>query len=122
MKFFLDENFPKSGGRLLQEHGYEVFDIRGTEHEGAADDEVFRLAQAERAILLTTDRDFFHTIPHTFVEHFGVVVVALRQPNREAIQSRLVWFLANIVPNGVTNAVFELRDRTYVVYRSSDDS
>lgn len=34
MKFFLDENFPKSAKDFLATRGHEVFDIRGTADEG----------------------------------------------------------------------------------------
>ena len=33
MKIFLDENFPRKAIRMLESHGFEVFDIRGTEIE-----------------------------------------------------------------------------------------
>ena len=55
------------------------------------DETVFRKAKDFGAVLLTTDRDFFHTIPHLHDTHCGVIVIALRQPNRAAILSRLEW-------------------------------
>jgi len=40
MRFFLDENFPKSAVALLMSHGHDVFDIRGTADEGAEDAQI----------------------------------------------------------------------------------
>ncbi len=37
MKFFLDENFPKSAERYLVSKGHVVFDIRGSPDEGIDD-------------------------------------------------------------------------------------
>ena len=91
MRFLLDENFPKASVVMLQSAGHEVFDIRGTNEEGMEDDALFRKAQELGAVLLTTDRDFFHTVPHLHDAHGGVLVIALRQPNRAAILSRLEW-------------------------------
>jgi len=119
MKFFLDENFPKAAVRSLQERGHEWIDIRGTDQEGAEDTTLFRWAQQQGAVLLTTDRDFFHTVPHVEKSHHGVVVVALRQPNRRSILSRLEWFLDRFGDTDIRNKVFELRDRTYVVWQNS---
>jgi predicted nuclease of predicted toxin-antitoxin system len=85
MKFSLDENFPKAAAGVLERLGHEVFDLRGTGREGSPDAEIFTDAQLQGAVFLTTDRDFFHTIPHLHAEHHGVVVIALRQPNRAAI-------------------------------------
>lgn len=116
MRFFFDENFPKAAGPLLVARGYEWVDIRGTDKEGSDDTAIFRLAQQERAVFLTTDRDFFHTIPHLEKNHHGVVVVALRQPNRRSILRRIEWFLDHFEDEDIGNRVFELRDHTYVVF------
>jgi predicted nuclease of predicted toxin-antitoxin system len=93
MKFFLDENFPKTAAGLLVSMGHEVLDIRGHTRGGAEDKRIFEMAQAQNAVFLTTNRDFFHTIPHLYPNHCGIVVIALRQPNRKAITYRLSWFL-----------------------------
>lgn len=67
---------------------------------------MFQKAQNLAAVLLTTDRDFFHTIPHLFESHFGVVVIALRQPNRSAILSRLESILGQVLEHQFHNRVF----------------
>jgi predicted nuclease of predicted toxin-antitoxin system len=116
MKFLLDENFPKAAIPFLKAAGHQVFDFRGTGDEGIEDSEVFQKAQDHDAILLTTDRDFFHTIPHRFARHCGVIVIALRQPNRSAILERLEWILSHVEVHQFDNRVFQLRDRTWFVY------
>ncbi len=75
MRFFLDENFPKQAASVLKAKGHEVFDIRGTSQEGAPDASIFKLAQEKSAVFLTTDKDFFHTVPLQFPEHCGIIVV-----------------------------------------------
>jgi predicted nuclease of predicted toxin-antitoxin system len=117
MRFFLDENFPKAAITLLSRLGHETIDIRGSGDEGADDVSIFRMAQNQGAVFLTTDRDFFHTIPHIHREHHGIVVVALRQPNRQGVLTRLEWFLTHFDEHELRNNVFELRDRTYIVFR-----
>ncbi len=116
MKFFLDENFPKSAERYLVLKGHTVFDIRGSSKEGIDDLQIFRLAQEKRATFLTTDRDFFHTIPHLFPEHYGIVIIALRQPNRNAIFSRLSWFIEHYKRETIFGKAYLLRESTYKVY------
>jgi predicted nuclease of predicted toxin-antitoxin system len=64
MIFFLDENFPKSAGIYLESLGHQILDIRSTEQKGLNDKKIFELSQKHNAIFLTTDRDFFHTIPY----------------------------------------------------------
>jgi predicted nuclease of predicted toxin-antitoxin system len=111
MIFFLDENFPKPAVRVLADRGHSSVDIRGTGQEGASDDSLFRLAQEAGAVLLTTDKDFFHTIPLAFQKHNGCIVIALAQPNRSAILSKLDQALRYVEQHGIANQSLLLTDR-----------
>ena len=115
MIFFLDENFPKTATKLLSSKGYKVFDIRSTEHEGSDDITLFNLAQEKKAIFLTTDRDFFHTIPYLYKRHCGVIVIALRQPNRKDIISKLTFALEHLDIENIHSKVILLRDKHYTI-------
>jgi predicted nuclease of predicted toxin-antitoxin system len=81
MKFFLDENFPKKAIELLEKRNFEIIDIRGTKKEGLDDNKIFDLAKKSKSVFLTTDKDFYHTIHFTSQPHFGIVVIAISQPN-----------------------------------------
>ena len=115
MIFLLDENFPKSAEKLLSDLGHEVIDIRGTNLEGADDAQLFELAQKHDAILLTTDRDFYHTVPLIYEQHAGVIVIALKQPNRNTILLRLSWVISQDLIDSIENTIILLRDHTYRV-------
>jgi len=114
MTFFLDENFPQAAKIMLEELGHVVYDGRDVLGSGADDYSVFSKAQELKAILLTTDRDFFHTVPYLWSKHSGVVVIALRQPCRASILARLAWFLKTFHLGTIQNEVYQLRDATYV--------
>jgi len=116
MRFFLDENFPKAARALLSREGHQSVDIRGTEKEGSDDNDLFLMAQDVHAVLLTTDKDFFHTIPHLYPRHCGVVVIALHQPDRESILTKLSWLLTHLTAEQIEGRVFLLRDVGCVVY------
>ena len=118
MKFLLDENFPKSAEKLLMELGHQVIDIRGTELQGIDDFRLFEVAQENGAILLTTDRDFYHTVPLRYSDHHGVVVIALKQPNRDAILSKLSWIISQDLEEHFDNTIYLLRDQTYRVRKA----
>jgi len=92
VKFFIDENIPKICSELLKNKGFEVIDIRGTKDEGISDKDIFNLSQINKSIFVTTDKDFFHTIPHKHKEHFGIIIFYLKQPNRFHINEKLNWF------------------------------
>jgi predicted nuclease of predicted toxin-antitoxin system len=121
MIFFLDENFPKAAYKYLVDHAHQVIDVRGTENEGSSDKSLFEMALKHRAIFLTTDKDFYHTIPQLYPKHYGVVVILLRKPNREGIMARLIWFLENFKEETISGNVFLIKDHTYIVFPGSDD-
>jgi len=89
VRFFLDENFPRAAAQLLAAAGHECSRALDYFPPGAADDALFAKAQALGAVFVTTDRDFFHTIPWLHNNHAGVIVVTLAQPDREALLARL---------------------------------
>ena len=88
MEFYEVKNFPKKAIPLLEKLGHTVFDIRGIDREGLSDLELFPLVKNEKTVFLTTDKDFFHTIHLTEKPHYGIIVIALRQPNAEALMGK----------------------------------
>ena len=116
MKFFLDENFPKTITPILEEKGHEVFDIRSTQFEGADDASLFEFAQQNEAIFLTTDKDFFHTIPLLFPNHFGIIVITLRQPNRKGITDKFLFALNHFDLSAFNSKILLLRDNHYSIF------
>ena len=52
-KFVIDEDIPRSTGRILKQRGYDVRDIRDYGLRGAEDEEIYKFAQREKAVILT---------------------------------------------------------------------
>ncbi len=59
----MDENIPARTVLSLRAMGHEVSDVRGTPDEAANDDDLWRLVQQERALLVTTDKGFVRHPP-----------------------------------------------------------
>ncbi len=116
MNFLLDENFPKSAGDLLRDLGHNVYDFSLLGEEGASDFRVMELAIIKSALVLSTDRDFFHTIGRQYPEHFGILVIALKKPSREAIIDKLAWFMTKFGDMDLAGRAFQLRTRAWMVY------
>lgn len=117
MNFFLDENFPKKAIPILKERNFSVFDIRGTSQEGLPDSDLFQLAKQKKAVFLTTDNDFYHTIHFTEKPHHGIVVIALKKPNSKAILEKLIWVLNNIGKFTFKDECLLLTDTKCVVFK-----
>ncbi len=116
MRFLLDENFPKAAISFLTDLGHEVLDFRNEGVEGAHDADVMALAFDKRAVILTTDRDFFHTLSSAFPQHHGIVVIALKRPTRDTIIGRLRWLLSSVATDSFSGRAFQLRDRAWMAF------
>jgi predicted nuclease of predicted toxin-antitoxin system len=121
MNFLFDENFPRSARTLIESLGHSVIDFREEGVRGSSDEVVMTMAIEHAAVVLTTDRDFFHTIGRQYEGHHGIVVIALRQPNRSAIMKRLSWFFEHIRIDHLKGRTFQLRDTPWIVYPPIDD-
>lgn len=74
LKFVIDEDMPRSTGRILKQRGYEVRDIRDYGLRGAEDEQIYEFAQKEQALILTGDRGFGNILRFPVGKHFGIVV------------------------------------------------
>jgi hypothetical protein len=110
MKFLADQNFPRACATLLGEFGHELMFTGFDPEIGLSDHWIFEQAQKFEAVLLTTDKDFFHTIPWLYPEHKGAIIVALKRPGRIAILDKLRAGLEFIRAHGLENHVLLLTD------------
>lgn len=116
MNFMLDENFPASVKELLKTKNIEVFDIRGTDLESLSDREIIKISIDKKAIFLTTDKDFYHTIHMISKPHYGIVVIALRRPNSNNINKKVEWFLNNYELDNMENRCLLILDEKCKVF------
>ena len=116
MKILLDENFPKKSISLLKAYKYEVIDIRQTELEGLEDIKIFNLAKKEKALFLTTDKDFYHTIHFNNKPHNGIIVITLSQPNTKNIIEKLIWFLKTFSKDNYNNKCYLITNNSCKIY------
>jgi predicted nuclease of predicted toxin-antitoxin system len=73
-KFVIDEDMPRSTGRILKQQRYDVRDIRDYGLRGAEDQEIYEFAQREQAVILTGDRGFGNILRFPLGKHFGIVI------------------------------------------------
>jgi predicted nuclease of predicted toxin-antitoxin system len=110
MKFFLDENFPKVAILALQSQAHTAVHALEVFPPGSADEALFAHAQSEQSVFVTTDRDFFHTVPLKLAQHHGAIVITLRRPNRAELLRRLADALAVLGDRSLANSVWLVTD------------
>lgn len=119
MKFFLDENFPKPAQGMLESAGHAAAHALDIFPPGTDDEVLFSHAQRESSVFITTDRDFFHTVPLAFAHHHGAMIITLHRPNRAELLRRLSDALAALGKRDMANTVWLITDtRIYSRHRT----
>lgn len=73
-KFVIDEDMPRSTGKVLKDSGYEVKDIRDHGFRGADDEKIHQFAKSNQAVLITGDLGFGNILQFPIGSHFGIVI------------------------------------------------
>jgi len=116
MHILVDENIPAATVRDLRQKGHDVLDIRQTPREGASDQELWDLALQQRRVLITTDKGFAHH--RADKEHCGLLIVTLRQPNRQRIHQRVMQAVSQRAESQWPGATVIMRDTTQSLWRA----
>lgn len=87
MKIFVDENIPSITARELLQNGHDTMDIRGTDKEGMTDENIWKIVQKDRRLLITTDKGFAQKRNE---KHNGIMIIRLKQPNRQKIHKKVM--------------------------------
>ncbi|HVO68263.1 MAG TPA: DUF5615 family PIN-like protein [Syntrophales bacterium] len=87
MRLLVDENIPLMSVDELRALGHDVTDIRGTNLEGVDDEELWKVVQKEKRLLITTDKGF---LQNRYETHHGILIVRLKQPNRLTIHRKVM--------------------------------
>lgn len=93
MKVVLDNNLPRSLGRLLVEHGFEAVHVREIGLSGASDAELKNRLAGEQIIFVSRDGDFWLNHP----EGWAVVWVALHNPTLAVLKGPVCEALSGLL-------------------------
>lgn len=88
MKFLLDESADFPLASYLKALGHDVTAIAHDYPHALKDEEVLKIAQQEKRILITNDRDFGELIFRQKLPHHGVILFRLGE---EDIETKKAW-------------------------------
>ena len=74
LKFVIDEDMPRSTVRVLKANGFDSLDIRDCGLRGKNDEEIFKFAQVNNAVLLTGDWGFGNLLHFPVGSHSGIFI------------------------------------------------
>jgi predicted nuclease of predicted toxin-antitoxin system len=117
MIIFVDENIPLMTVQALREEGHDVLDIRGTPDEGMDDESLWKMIQKEGRLLISTDKGFAR---HRNAFHCGIMIIRLRQPNRQKIHQRIMNAIAQFKTEDWSGLLVVIRDKVQISWRFDD--
>lgn len=89
MKLKLDENLPASLAGILTQLGHLTDTVPDENLAGSDDPRVWEAAQEAGRFLITQDLDFSDIRRFVPGTHYGILLVRLREPGREALIDRV---------------------------------
>jgi predicted nuclease of predicted toxin-antitoxin system len=107
MKILVDENIPLSTVEALRAMQHDILDLRSTTQEGAPDETLWHISDIEQRLLITTDKGFARRVSRP---HSGLLIITLRQPNRQKIHERILLALSQVEAQGWRNRTVLMRD------------
>jgi len=116
MQILVDENIPLMTVEQLRRLGNEVLDVRGTSEEGLSDELLWNEARKRKQLLITTDRGFAH---YRDREHYGILIVSLRRPNRHKINKRVLDAIKLFSAKQWPGLLVIMRDRAMSTWRQT---
>jgi predicted nuclease of predicted toxin-antitoxin system len=97
LKFFIDEDLPRSAVEIFREAGFEAVDIRDTPLRGQKDWQIADYVKAEGYCLVTGDYDFADIRNYPPSQYHGLIVVnAGRDATAESINALAADFVKNV--------------------------
>jgi predicted nuclease of predicted toxin-antitoxin system len=114
MKILADENIPRMTVQQLRDLRHDVRDVRGTPEQGVPDPDLWTAAMTEGRALITTDRGFTE---YRRMDHQGILIVRLRQPNRRKIHQAVMLALGRFEESEWPGLLLVVRDATLSVSR-----
>ena len=118
MKILVDENTPRVTVEALREKGHDVLDIRGTSDQGIEDSALWKMAQEQKRLLISTDKGF---ATHRHEVHCGILIVRLKQPNRRRIHERVLEGFSLVSHADWDSLLISMRDNLHSIWRARSE-
>ena len=95
-KFLVDENISPLTVEFLRNLGFDVTDLVELDNKGITNGELVKLANSKNRIIITLDLDFGEIYYFSSNKKFGVIVIRLKTPTIENINTVIGKFFEEI--------------------------
>ncbi|OGZ35318.1 MAG: hypothetical protein A3A94_02435 [Candidatus Portnoybacteria bacterium RIFCSPLOWO2_01_FULL_43_11] len=91
--FIADENIAPIVIKTLRDKGFDVLGIGENKFYAMNDEEILKLAEKQKRIIITHDKDFGNLIHQFHQKHRGVILLRLRDQSPQNVIRYLIPFL-----------------------------
>ncbi len=117
MKFLTDENVATSVYTALIEEGFNVKDIKEGSLHGSSDKEILKLANKEKRIIITHDKDFANVFNQK-IKHNGIILLRFRLQLPKIVITTLLNLLKSEIKNKLENNVTILSEDKIKIHKN----
>ncbi|HWR98848.1 MAG TPA: DUF5615 family PIN-like protein [Candidatus Methanoperedens sp.] len=117
MRIKLDENLPARLATSLASLGHDTDTVISEGIQGADDPTVWSAAQKAGRLLITQDLDFSDLRRYRPGTHYGVLLVRLREPGRQALYARVLALFQKVDSEEMARSFCVLTDSKFRIRR-----
>lgn len=117
MKFLTDENVAVSVVDFLRTKGFDVKDIKEEFLHGIPDKDIFDIAQKEKRIIITHDRDFIEIVKDYRKDFEGIILIRCKIQNPENVSEALGRLLNAKSIFRVKNSLIILNEEQFIIMK-----
>lgn len=114
MKFLVDENLPSAVVEELRAKGFDAIKAKS----GSVDAEIAALAQKEKRVLLTMDKDFANVLNYPPHEYSGIICLKIKSPVLKIVIKMLDSVLNSLDESSVKGNLIVLTPTGYRIRMS----
>ena len=115
MKFLTDENVSTKVVNSLRKFNYDVKDIKEEKLYGLSDEKIFELAQKERRIIISHDKDFIRSasLPG---KHNGIILLRLKNQKPSNASNILLKVLNSSIKDKLEDNLVVISEDKVIVH------
>ena len=111
MKFLIDMALSPKTAEFLRSQGYEAIRVSEIGMAKAKDREIFGYARINEMVLISMDLDFGHILSYTKFKKPSVIILRLKDPSPEHVNSLLSVTIPQVAESLQTGAIVVIEDR-----------
>ncbi len=118
MKFLSDENIASSVVHALRKEGFDVLDIKEASLQGTSDNEILRIAEKEKRVILTHDKDFGSVLQRP-LKHQGIILLRFFNQKPDNVEKHLMRILSSQLSDKLEGNLVIISETKMTVHKSA---